>query len=264
RTSNRFVSLAGVTADLSREDLKGIKDMPVFNKSDLETIIRVTGSTPQGLLALHNALTNYRGAHVGALVSKYSNKEEAQLAVEKYLSNDAYLEGSFIKSISQASLGHSYDEYQALKIWIELSKTIERIPAILDSDLPENLSAQDLQNGKTQLANIIQKTKTQNKNPDELTTQTLMYRQLDITRELYKNKIINLEDIHYCAKLNGQERNLNNWFSAGKFPSKIQIEHDENLKLILVDAGKDSYDTVVYLNRISKRLSEESLLSYSK
>ncbi|WP_205649292.1 DUF6571 family protein, partial [Schaalia canis] len=115
---------AGRLTDPTRHDLDGIKDLPLFRRSDLEILTRVAVASDEGMGSLRRAVSTYQDAHFAHILREHHGKPTYDLALADALRTDARLESFFIDTIGEVHISAAQDEKQRAQAWIAGGKKL--------------------------------------------------------------------------------------------------------------------------------------------
>lgn len=119
----------GQVAEISRDDLGTILDMPVFAPDDLNALITTITQVDDGAVALRMGMDAYHDRHLAQVISTYRDRANFQDILNEAAAGGGALEGFVLNAVGEAAIAAGEERDRETRAWIGLQRhLVEVIP----------------------------------------------------------------------------------------------------------------------------------------
>lgn len=250
---NNNGSVADGTSDVAtipRGPLGALEDMPVFNQDDLDKILKVGLSNDEGFAAMRIAVSNYENLHM-AEVAQHHGEPGFNDFFNEQAQSDANLEALFMKNIGELEIADGLERDEQIKNWIDMGSDltglipVDKVPGVGQTvgflaDQGRDAAVEELKENLAHYEEDARNTANDN------AAIAVDGRKTSLVGNLYDAGAITRTDIDQQAQDMGlSPSQVDEWFEDG-FPSREEIDGNQNLKNLITEVGGDIIDYNAY------------------
>jgi hypothetical protein len=249
----------GLTSLNGRPDLKALdlKNMPLFEKDELEELFKVGVSNREGFVAMREVVSAYEDKHLASVLAHHDEPGFAGTVGHPGMwqhatDADARLEGLLLKSVGDARIELGANEDQLRKAWIQLGheqagKALDALAVLGKAPWLKELAVRGLDLGVDALEKALTNQEAMARSDaTEWAEQAVGVRSAEIVHVLHDGDVVSDRDIRDAARaafekappktFNSFEDWYDQYFSnPDAFPTPEQVANDP----VLADAFSD-------------------------
>ncbi|MBV7363237.1 RAQPRD family integrative conjugative element protein [Actinomycetaceae bacterium TAE3-ERU4] len=256
-------SLANSVDSLDREDLNYMKSMPKFTRGNLTRVLRTVVSSKDGFGTLGEGVANYKTARISLIIKQHYGTKDFNRLLNLAAESEGGLEGFYTSVVGESLIDSADSESVKAQSWIELGDTLRGLLPIKDIPVAgkflDFLAEQSLEAGRENIDEAISDARRNAvENASELKIKNLTSSQVDISRILFENDVLTMDEVKiYIERKYGDDSLSRVWFPDGKFPSSEMINSDHRLRTTLENIGKIKYDLKGYMTNFERVFFEK-------